>query len=71
MAITTQGGARRDLGEGRGGERLDADDELTLMESDDVLQLGELADTARRRRGGTDDVYFVQNLYLNRTTSAA
>ena len=47
------------------GERLDADDGLTLMESDDVLQLGELADTARRRRGGTDDVYFVQNLYLN------
>jgi aminodeoxyfutalosine synthase len=37
------------------------------MESDDVLTLGELADTARRVRGGTDDVYFVQNLYLNQT----
>ena len=29
--------------------------------------LGELADLARRRRGGTDEVYFVQNLYLNQT----
>ena len=29
------------------------------MESDDLLQLGELADTARRVRGGTDEVYFV------------
>src|SRR5215218_8394291 len=48
-------------------ERLDFEDGLTLMESDDLLQLGELADTARRRRGGTDDVYFVQNLYLNQT----
>ena len=49
------------------GERLDFDDGLTLMESDDVLALGELADLARRLRGGTDDVYFVQNLYLNQT----
>ncbi len=50
-----------------GGERLDLEDGLALMETDDVLTLGELADTARRRRGGTDDVYFVQNLYLNQT----
>ncbi len=49
------------------GERLDMDDGLTLMESDDVLALGDLADTARRARGGTDEVYFVQNLYLNQT----
>src|SRR5437773_407478 len=49
------------------GERLDLEDGLALMESDDVLALGELADAARRRRGGTDDVYFVQNLYLNQT----
>ena len=47
--------------------RLDFDDALALMESDDLLALGELADLARRRRGGTDDVYFVQNLYLNQT----
>jgi aminodeoxyfutalosine synthase len=48
-------------------ERLDLEDGLTLMESDDLLQLGELANAARRIRGGTDEVYFVQNLYLNQT----
>src|SRR6476619_925910 len=49
------------------GERLDFDDGVTLLESDDLTGLGELADTARRLRGGTDDVYFVNNLYLNHT----
>jgi aminodeoxyfutalosine synthase len=49
------------------GERLDFDDGVALLESDDLLALGELADLARRVRGGTDDVYFVQNLYLNQT----
>src|SRR6186997_3700012 len=48
-------------------ERLDVEDGLVLMESDDLLQLGELADEARRRRGGTDEVYFIQNLYLNQS----
>jgi aminodeoxyfutalosine synthase len=48
-------------------ERLDLEDGVRLMESEDVLGLGELADAARRKRGGTDDVYFVQNLYLNQT----
>lgn len=48
-------------------ERLDFEDGLVLMESDDILQLGELADAARMRRGGSQDVYFVQNLYLNQT----
>jgi len=48
-------------------ERLDFEDGLALMESDDLLQLGELADTARRSRGGGDEVFFVQNLYLNQT----
>ena len=37
------------------------------METDDLLALGELADLARRVRGGSDEVYFVQNLYLNQT----
>jgi len=50
-----------------GGERLDFDDGVALMESDDILALGELADLARRLRGGDDRVYFVQNLYLNQT----
>jgi aminodeoxyfutalosine synthase len=49
------------------GERLDLEDGITLLESDDILALGELADTARRLRGGTDEVYFVNNLYLNHT----
>src|SRR5437773_6814836 len=49
------------------GERLDFDDGVALMESDDLLRLGELADLARRLRGGDDRVYFVQNLYLNQT----
>src|SRR5262249_57614302 len=49
------------------GERLDLEDGLLLMESDDILALGELADLARRERGGNDEVYFVQNLYLNQT----
>jgi aminodeoxyfutalosine synthase len=48
-------------------ERLDLEDGLALMESDDLLALGDLADLARRVRGGTDDVYFIQNLYLNQT----
>jgi aminodeoxyfutalosine synthase len=49
------------------GERLDLDDGLTLLESDDVLELGALADRARRLRGGTDEVGFVQNLYISQT----
>ena len=49
------------------GERLDFDDGVTLLESEDLLALGELADTARRLRGGGDEVYFINNLYLNHT----
>ena len=48
-------------------ERLDFEDGVSLMECDDLLALGELADLARRVRGGGDEVYFVQNLYLNQT----
>jgi aminodeoxyfutalosine synthase len=49
------------------GERLDFEDGVALLESDDLLGLGELADLARGLRGGGDEVYFVQNLYLNQT----
>ena len=49
------------------GERLDFEDGVALLESDDLLGLGELADLARRMRGGDDRVYFVQNLYLNQS----
>ena len=48
-------------------ERLDLEDGLALIESDDLLALGELADLARRVRGGDDRVFFVQNLYVNQT----
>lgn len=49
------------------GERLDLEDGLALLESDDLLAIGELADTARRVRGGDDRVYFIQNLYVYQT----
>ena len=49
------------------GERLELEDGLALYESDDLLAVGELADRARRLRGGDDRVFFVQNLYLNQT----
>ncbi|HEY4348656.1 MAG TPA: CofH family radical SAM protein [Gaiellaceae bacterium] len=49
------------------GQRLDLEDGLALLESDDLLALGDLADLARRVRGGDDRVFFVQNLYLNQT----
>jgi aminodeoxyfutalosine synthase len=49
------------------GERLDFEDGVALLESDDLLALGELADLARRLRGGGDEVYFVQNMYVSQT----
>ena len=49
------------------GERLDFDDGVALMETDDLLALGELADLARRERGGGDEVFFVQNINLYQT----
>ena len=67
MAVLAETGLERIRGKVEDGERLDFEDGLALMESDDVLALGELADKARRLRGGTDDVFFVQNLYLNQT----
>src|SRR5207237_7594328 len=50
------------------GERLDFEDGVALFESDDLLGLGELADLARRLRGGDDRVFFVQNLHLYQPT---
>jgi aminodeoxyfutalosine synthase len=65
VAVDTTLGQIRDKVEV--GERLDLEDGLTLIESDDLLALGELADLARRVRGGDDRVYFIQNIYLNQT----
>ncbi|HEX6491386.1 MAG TPA: aminofutalosine synthase MqnE, partial [Gaiellaceae bacterium] len=66
MAVAVQG-LQEIRAKVEAGERLDFEDGLALMESDDLLGLGELADLARRQRGGGDEVYFVQNLYLNQT----
>ena len=44
----------------RAGERLDAADGVTLLDCDDVLAVGELADSARRLRGVSDDVWFAR-----------
>ena len=49
------------------GERLELEDGLAILESDELLEIGELAALARRLRGGTDEVSFVQNLYLSQT----
>jgi len=48
------------------GERLDRDDGITLLESDDLLAIGALADVVNRRKNG-DRVYFVANQHINPT----
>ncbi len=40
------------------GTRLEFDDGIALLECHDLLGLGELADAARKLRGGNDDVYY-------------
>ncbi|MEI8104725.1 MAG: aminofutalosine synthase MqnE [Actinomycetes bacterium] len=67
MAIAVDTTLERIRDKVEAGERLDLEDGLTLLESDDLLALGELADLARRVRGGDDRVYFIQNVYLNQT----
>ena len=53
------------------GERLDLDDGISILESDDLLEIGELADLARRLRGGTDEVSSCRTSISARRTSAA
>ena len=49
MATTTRTTALQEIREKVvAGERLDLDDGITLLESHDILELGELADLARR-----------------------
>ena len=48
------------------GRRLDEADALALLQCDDILALGALADFARRRAVG-DDVYFICNRHINHT----
>src|SRR5512145_1284779 len=52
------------------GERLSYDDGLWLFEQRDVIQLGKLAQTVRRRIHG-DVVYFNKNRHINPTNVCA
>jgi aminodeoxyfutalosine synthase len=67
--IAQTSGAARELVREKveSGERLDLADGISLFESDDLLALGQLAERARRLRGGGDEAYFVRNLTLNQT----
>lgn len=49
------------------GERLSWDEALALMECQDLLFLGHLADEVRRRRSGNEYVYFINNAHINYT----
>ena len=51
-------------------ERLDYEDGVALMESDDLLGLGELADLARRVRGATTASSSCRTCTSTRPTSA-
>lgn len=48
------------------GRRLDANDGLVLLQSSDLIGVGQLADTARRRRHG-NKAFFIYNQHLNYT----
>ena len=50
----------------QGGERLTREDGLRLLETDDLLGVGRMADHAKSRREG-DRVYFVINRYISPT----
>lgn len=48
------------------GLRLDREDGLRLLKSDDLLAVGRMADTARQRKHG-DRVYYILNRHINHT----
>ncbi|MDH5542599.1 MAG: aminofutalosine synthase MqnE [Nitrospinota bacterium] len=48
------------------GERLTFDDGLFLMESPDLLAIGQLADIMRKRKNG-DNAYYIINKHINHT----
>ncbi len=48
------------------GQRLSLEDGLALYESRDLLTIGQLANYVNQRKNG-DNVYFIQNLYINPT----
>lgn len=48
------------------GERLSLEDGVTLFHSNDLLTIGQLANYVNQKKNG-DNVYFLQNLYINPT----
>ncbi|EST53523.1 hypothetical protein T458_22325 [Brevibacillus panacihumi W25] len=48
------------------GERLTLEDGVTLFNSNDLLTIGQLANFVNQQKNG-DNVYFLQNLYINPT----
>jgi aminodeoxyfutalosine synthase len=48
------------------GERLTLEDGLALYHSSDLLTIGQLANMVNQRKNG-DNVYFIQNMYINPT----
>ncbi|MFY0544759.1 aminofutalosine synthase MqnE [Brevibacillus sp. H7] len=48
------------------GERLTLEDGLALYASNDLLTIGQLANLVNQRKNG-NDVYFIQNMYINPT----
>jgi aminodeoxyfutalosine synthase len=48
------------------GERLTLEDGLALYQSNDLLTIGQLANLVNQRKNG-DNVYFIQNMYINPT----
>ncbi len=57
---------REIAGKVEAGTRLSREDALTLFQTPDLLELGRLADLAKRRHSA-DTVYFVTNLHINPT----
>lgn len=67
MNIITQGAALHDIHEKvANGERLTYADGVRLLKSNDLLEIGKMADFVRRRQNG-DHVYFIVNTHLNYT----
>lgn len=65
-ALTMRAGLEHIWNKVEAGRRLDLDDAVTVLASDDLLAIGAMADFARRRSVG-DDVYFISNRHINHT----
>jgi aminodeoxyfutalosine synthase len=65
-ALAARAGLEAVWGRVEAGTRLDAADAVALLESNDILALGAMADYARARAVG-DEVYFISNRHINHT----